>query len=87
MSYLTEAEIDDLQASDLSRGTPFAIQGVSNTQLSIARHYGCCTFQHQRYTYFPDSDELIRDDVLKRVMKRRKPKKVVGALADQGNLI
>jgi len=90
MSYLTEKEVDDLQASDLSRDTPFAIQGVSNTQLSIARHYGGLTFQNQAYTYFPNTDELIRDDLLKLVTKWRKPskaKKVVGALADQGNLI
>ena len=72
MSYLIEAEVDALQLSGLSIATPYAIQGVMNTQLSIARHYGGIIYQGVSYTYFPDGDELIRDDVLQWITKRRK---------------
>jgi len=72
LSYLSETEADAIQ--HLDRSTPFLIGGVSNTQLSIARHYGGIKFQGQTYTYFPASDELIRDDVLQFVTKMRKKK-------------
>ena len=73
MSWLTESELDALNADSLiGRDTPFGIRGVSNTQLSIARHYGCIKFNGQLYTYFPATDELIRDDVLHIITKQRK---------------
>ena len=71
-SFLTDSEIEALQTSNLSRKTPFAIQGVMNTQLSIARFYGGIRYNGDGYTYMPDGDELIRDDVLKFVTKLRK---------------
>lgn len=71
-SFLTDAEIEALQTSNLSRKTPFAIQGVMNTQLSIARFYGGIRYNGDGYTYMPDGDELIRDDVLIFVTKLRK---------------
>ena len=40
MGYMTEEEIDALQATKLDRATPFVIRGVSGSQLSIARLYG-----------------------------------------------
>lgn len=58
MSYLTDAEIEALQSSDLDRGTPFLIQGVRQSQFSIARYYGGVKFNGEQYTYFPDTDEL-----------------------------
>jgi hypothetical protein len=71
-SYISEAEESAIQ--HLDRETPFNFSGVSNTQLSIARHYGAIKFQGQTYTYFPATDELIRDDVLKFVTKMRQKK-------------
>lgn len=71
-SFLTESEIEALQSSTLPRKTPFAIQGVMNTQLSIARFYGGIRYNGDGYTYMPDGDELIRDDVLLFVTKLRK---------------
>ena len=59
-------EISDTQ------GQPAIIRGVTNTQLSIARHYGVIRFNNHYYTYFPAGDELIRDDVLKWATKLRK---------------
>ena len=47
--------------------------GVSQTQLSIARHFGGIFFNDEHYRYFPDTDELIRDDVV-RWMKKQKTK-------------
>lgn len=75
MSHLTEQEIAALQFSTLDRAAPFAISAVSNSQLSIARHYGGCTFQGRQYTYLPLTDELIRDDVVKWLTKYRKQQK------------
>lgn len=76
-SYLTESEIDQLQASKLPRDTPYLIGGVSHGYFSVARHYGGAKFQGKSYTYLPGTDELIRDDVLKWVTKLRKPVKKV----------
>lgn len=75
-TYLTEEEVDELQNTKLSRDTPFLITGVSNSQLSIARHYGGCKYQGRQYVYMPTTDELIRDDVLKWARAYRERKKI-----------
>ena len=49
-----------------------AISRVSYTQFSIARHYGGCTIDGKTYTYFPQDDLLVRDDVVKFVNKLEK---------------
>lgn len=72
MKGLTDSEVEALQATTLDRSTPFVIQGVSQSHLSIARHYGGCTFQGKHYAYIPGADELIRDDVVKWLAKYRK---------------
>ena len=46
--------------------------GISNTQLSVARHYGACTYNGAAYTYADDSDALVRNDVLAWLVKERK---------------
>jgi hypothetical protein len=74
MTFLTDDEIQSVNASKLPADTPFLICGVSMSYFSIARHYGGCKVQGRTYTYLPDSDELIRDDVLKFVKKLRKQK-------------
>jgi len=48
------------------RSTPERFYHVSQGQLSIARHYGGCTFNGHEYVYDPTSDTLIRADVLRR---------------------
>ena len=75
MSHLTKDELAALQKTILSRDTPFIIQGVSTTQLSIARHYGGCKFQNREYRYVPPTDELVRDDVIKWILDYRKDKR------------
>lgn len=76
-SHLTEPELKALDESKLSRATPFMITGVSNSQFSIARHYGGLTFNGSEYVYVPPTDELIRADVVKWLTKRRKVKREV----------
>ena len=66
MTYLS-----GLESCPLHRRTPFGIRGVSMTQLSIARHSGCIIYNGDRYTYFPDTDELVRDDVLECQRKKK----------------
>lgn len=43
---------------------PEVICNVSNSQLSVARFYGCCRYNGRTYYYCPVSDTLTRDDVL-----------------------
>lgn len=71
-SFLTDSEIDLINKSSLNRDTPFMIRGVSSGMFSIARYYGGANYNGKHYTYHPPTDELIRDDVLKIVMKIRK---------------
>ena len=71
--YFTVADIVDCP---LSRALPFGITNVSQSQMSIARHYGGCTWQGEKYTYMPPTDELIRDDVLHWLVAKRKAGKV-----------
>jgi len=72
MSYLTQDELDAVQASGLDPFTPYVIEGVSTGVLSLARYYGGCTYGGREYYYVPTTDELIREDVVKWVTKRRK---------------
>ena len=45
--------------------SPERLYGISNSHLSIARHYGGCTFNGKRYVYIAERDELVRDDIYK----------------------
>lgn len=58
-----------------------AYQGVSYTQLSIAWRYGGAIVNNRHYTYFPETDELIREDVLQAVKKLRKQKAALEQMA------
>ncbi len=62
----------DITDCPLDRSTPFGVRGVSNSQFSIARYYGGVTFNGQRYTYLPETDELIRDDVLRWLTSKKR---------------
>jgi hypothetical protein len=55
----------DLDACPLHRKSPFGITNVMQTQFSIARYYGGINFNGSMYIYYPDTDELIREDVMK----------------------
>lgn len=59
----------------LHTNKPYGYTHVSHGQMSIARHYGCMKVNGESYTYFADSDELVRDDVLKWQKKQAKNEK------------
>jgi hypothetical protein len=92
--FLTDDEIADLHLESAS-GTfgdalPLIIRNVQSTQFSLARYYGVITYNGQRYTYFALGDELIRDDVLRWVTKRREAERKAAAdraTAAQGSLL
>lgn len=42
---------------------PDEIHHVSQSQFSVARHYGSCTYMGQPYIYDAGQDRLIRRDV------------------------
>lgn len=68
-SCLSELELLTIQ--HLPRDTPYLIQHISRTQLSIARHAGGCRYQGQNYVYMPTTDELVRADVARLVTRLR----------------
>lgn len=70
-SFLTQADIDVLRTSGLKTDVPFLIRHISKTQFSIARHFGAMNYNGNVYSYLPVTDEAIRDDALKFVMKER----------------
>jgi hypothetical protein len=72
MSNQVQSRLSGLEECPLRRKTPFGMRNVSMTQLSIARHYGCIRYNGEPYTYFADTDELVRDDVLKWQKKQEK---------------
>jgi hypothetical protein len=65
------SELNGLETCDLHKRTPYGIRGVSQTQFSIARYSGGCSYNGDSYTYIPTTDELIRDDVLKWKAKQK----------------
>jgi hypothetical protein len=67
-----KTHLDNLNDCPLHKHTPFGMTNVSMTQLSIARYAGGCSYNGDHYTYFPDTDELVRSDVLKWRKKQAK---------------
>lgn len=72
MSYLTPDDLAYIELLDTSRDAPYLIMGVSNSQFSVARHFGGITYQGVGYVYIPTTDELIRRDALALVERRRR---------------
>ena len=75
---------------------PERIYGWMNSQLSISRHYGGCTYQGARYHIAPNEEgqPLVRADVIAREAEEAKRAKCkawhdakVAAKAAQGDLI
>lgn len=64
MSYFTQAEKARLQAECSNKDDMLGYQNVSQSQLSLARFSGAITINGHTYIYFPQHDELWRDDVL-----------------------
>jgi hypothetical protein len=84
MPYLTPDELDALRYdSNLDAFTPYVIQGTSIGPLSLIRHYAGCTYGGREYCYIPTTDELIREDVVRWVTKRRKAAQRAARAADE----
>ena len=72
-SHITPDEWASLALdAKLHQRSAWLYQRVSQTQLSIARHYGGIAVNDESYVYCPPTDELIRGDVLKALGKLRK---------------
>ena len=68
--------MSDLDACPLHRKSPFGIRNVTQSQFSVARYYGGINFNGSIYIYYPDTDELIREDVMKWKAKQLKEKQL-----------
>lgn len=81
-SHITPDEWAALKLDDkLHQRSAWLYQAVSQTQLSIARHYGGAQVNGEHYVYCPPTDELIRGDVLKALGKLRKRRDALDKLA------
>ena len=74
-SWITHDEKLRLQREWANPSAPIGWANVSMTQLSLAKHSGGVTVNGHLYTYFPATDELWRDDVVKTVKAWRKDAK------------
>ena len=70
----TSISLADIVDCPKHRRSPYVITHVSQTQFSVSRYYGGCTYRSESYTYLPHTDELIRDDVLRWMQKKRQSK-------------
>lgn len=56
-------------------GNGLGYANASRTQFSIARHYGGCKINGHQYLYNHNDDSLIREDVVKWLVKKKKQRK------------
>lgn len=81
-THITPDELASLKLENkLHRRSAWLYRGVSQTQLSIARHCGGISVNDESYVYCPPTDELIRGDVLKALGKLRKRRDALDKLA------
>jgi hypothetical protein len=59
-----------LKDCSLHLRTPFMIENVSHSRFSVARFYGGISYNNEHYVYFPDTDSLVRSDVLAWLKKK-----------------
>ncbi len=69
-SLLTEAEWSDAFAT-FGVLDPLAYANVTDTQLSVARHFGGASINGRAFYYVAETDELLRSDLFKWLHKRR----------------
>jgi hypothetical protein len=75
---MSQPTLDDVRqyANELeakfSADESVAYANVSYTQLSIARYYGGCNVSGKYFIYNANEDSLIREDVMKWIVKRKK---------------
>ena len=69
-------------AAKFGSTTGVLYRNITQTQFSIARHYGGCKISGHEYFYDPTDDSLIRSDVLKFLKRRTKAKKTAAVQSD-----
>ena len=72
MSYLTKAELAAVNESTLHKLTPYVIDDDRHEAMRFAKLDGFVKWHGDEYVYIDATGELIRDDVLKWLEKRRK---------------
>lgn len=99
MTKSAQPTIEDIRThadaieAKFGKDTNLAYAGVSKTQLSIASYYGGAKVQGDYFVYNPADDSLIREDVVKFLVKlktateategtRAKPSKAKAAQED-----
>ena len=80
LSDFADLPMDEQLALDIP-GKSLGWRNVSMTQLSIARWSGCVTVNGDLFTYFPHTDELIRDDVLQAIAKHKRSRAALDEVA------
>jgi hypothetical protein len=75
MTAMTDDECRAAWAAGFAQQPPILYRYISGTQLSIVRHGVGAVINDRQYTYISATDELIRDDVLAWLTKRRKAEK------------
>jgi len=66
---------------------PDRYYNVSQTQMSIARHYGGMIVNGASYLYDPTTDTLVRQDVVKSEAKAKKRKKKPPTVIDANGML
>ena len=61
-----------------------AIANVSMSFFSVARYYGGAKINGHSFTYCPDDDLLVRDDVVKFLTKKKRKKAELPATEGEG---
>ena len=74
-SFLSTEECQALADSGLHKKAYFLIKNVSQSIFSVARYYGEAKIQGCDFFYISNTDELIRDDVVKWLAKYRREAK------------
>ena len=69
--YLT-ADEELAAAASLHTREPFCLYNITDGPLSLALYHGGMKFNGCSYTYIPEHDECVRDDVLRLALKMRK---------------
>jgi hypothetical protein len=83
-TIISSKELELLKASSMDHTTPYSYQDASKTHLSTARLAGGVTINGEAYIYIEYTDEIIREDVYRWLMARRKRK--VEPIGKQGKL-
>lgn len=67
---LTYADQAALLSAGFGEQSMWAFYRITGSVFSVARHYGGMSIGGKRYAYFPESDSLVRQDIVDWLTKR-----------------